>query len=148
MRTMSDSPIEDGTDGERTTAEMRRVLLRAVGLADRLEPQFARHDAWPHGLGDLLADMLDVFETHEGREALWLKPGADEPDREIASALMADHCALERRLQDVQHVTAQLSPPAEAPRDWRRLYALCQVLRVRLLERMQREDACLRQAAA
>lgn len=146
MRTISDNPTEDGLDGRRTAAEMRRVLLKAVGLADRLEPRYARHDAWPHGLGDVLADMLDVFEIHEGREALWLCSG--EPDRETAHALMADHGALERRLRDVQRVTEQLSPPAGASRDWRRLYALCRSLRMRLLERMRREDACLRRAAA
>lgn len=148
MRTMSDNRTKDRSDGGRTAAAMRRVLLTAMGLADRLEPRYARHDAWPHGLGDVLADMLDVFETHEGRESLWLGSGADGPDRETAHALMADHCALERRLRDVQRVTEQLSPPAGASRDWRRLYALCRGLRLRLLERMRREDACLKRAAA
>ena len=124
---------------EATTGEMRRMLTDAVGLADRLEPRLARHEAWPHGLGDMLADFLDLFEDHMGREARWF--GVREGG--VLPSLTADHRALRERLQAVQEATRRLTAPKGACAEWMRLYALCRRLHQSLLARIQREDEAL-----
>ena len=124
---------------EAMTGEMRRVLTDAVGLADRLEPSLACHEAWPHGLGDILADLLDLFEDHMGREARWF--AAQEGS--VVPVLTADHQALGEGLQAVQKATRSLTAPQGACAEWERLYVLCGRLHQSLLTRIQQEDEVL-----
>lgn len=124
---------------EATTGEMRRVLTDAVRLADRLEPRLARHETWPHGLGDILADILDLFEDHMGRESRWFGGW----DGVVVPTLTADHRALDERLQAVQQATRRLTAPQGACAEWKRLYALCRRLHQSLLARIQQEDQVL-----
>lgn len=124
-----------------TTREMRRVLADAVGLADKLEPRLARHEAWPHGLGDMLADLLDLFEDHVGREAKWF--GRREVG--VIPSLTADHEALGRGLMDVQQATRRLTAPEGSCAEWKRLYALCRHLHRTLQARILHEDELIGQ---
>ena len=134
-------PMEPSVQGRReaTTTEMRRVLTDALGLADRLEPLLARHEAWPHGLGDMLADILDLFEDHMGREAR----GFGVREARLLPMLKEDHQALSAGLQAGQNATRRLTAPQDASADWKRLYRLCLRLHQALLTRIQREDMLL-----
>ena len=122
--------------GEASTGEMRRVLIHALGIADRLEPRLARHEAWPHGLGDRLADLLDLFEDHMGREAR----GLGNLEAGVAALLAADHRAIGQGLQDVQRMTRRLTAPDGAGPEWKRLYALCRRLHDLLKAGKEGED--------
>lgn len=135
------TPMEPSVQGgrEATTSEMRRVLTDALGLADRLEPLLACHEAWPHGLGDILADILDLFEDHMGREAR----GFGAREARLLPVLNEDHLALRAGLQAVQKATQSLTAPQDASADWKRLYRLCLRLNQSLLTRIQREDRVL-----
>lgn len=134
-------PMEQSVQGrqEATTSEMRRVLTDALGLADRLEPQLACHEAWPHGLGDILADLLDLFEDHIGREAR----GFGARECRLLPVLNEDHQALSAGLHAVQQATRRLTAPQDACADWKRLYRQCFRLHQSLLMRIQREDKIL-----
>ncbi len=101
------------------------ALSQAVRLADRLEPVHAADDNWPHGLGDLLAELQDGLDLCQARET-----GRFAQDQAPASQTRrrAEILRRARALGAVERAMVQLSASASAPADWLRLQASCRVV--------------------
>ena len=125
----------------------RDLLEDAIALAGVAEVAHARDDAWPHGLGDHLAQLLEDLEAHLQREdsvVFPLLPGSLEAPLADRVAAMADeHRRLGAQLDDLRRLTRDFTPPRQACVAWRLLYVLCGKLDTDLREQMTLEEDVL-----
>ena len=125
----------------------RDLLEDAVALAGAAEAVHARDDAWPHGLGDHLAQLLEDLESHLQREdsvVFPLLPGSpDSPLGGRVAAMADEHRQLCAQLDDLRRLTRDFAPPAQACVAWRLLYVLCGKLDTDLREQMTLEEDVL-----
>jgi regulator of cell morphogenesis and NO signaling len=109
-------------------------LEDAVALATRAENVHRQDDAWPHGLSDELAEILDLTVAHQQREQAVVFPilmtGVDALPATTVEDMVGAHEDLIRRWRAIDRRTRGFEPPAHACATWRNLYLLCRALDV------------------
>ncbi len=109
----------------------RRELPELVRLARRVEAVHRDNPAVPRGLADLLETMATELESHMAKEEQVLfplmrqaGPGAGHPMIPHAIAMMTtEHDDHGNHLRELERLTGDFTPPAEACNSWRALYA-------------------------
>lgn len=131
---------------ERYHRVLAGVIEDALALASGCETTYSREEAWPHGLSDLLEEILDDLEQHQQREYAVVFPlfMAGSPDTAWAVSVMSDeHARLRRRLDSLTTMTRNFTAPAAACVKWRVLYVLCCKIDLDLREQMRMEESDL-----
>jgi len=109
-------------------------LEDAVALATRAEAVHRQDDAWPHGLSDDLAEILDLTVAHQQREQAVVFPilmtGVDALPATTVDDMIAAHDDLLRRWRAIDRRTGGFEAPDHACTTWRNLYVLCRALDV------------------
>lgn len=111
-------------------AAHREELPELVRLARRVENVHADHPKAPHGLADLLHQLLGELEVHMKKEELILFPALKGgkaqtvagPVAEILTRMREDHEEHDEDLARIEALTGGLSLPEGACRSWQALY--------------------------
>lgn len=105
----------------------RRELPVLIGLAREVEMAQAGHPALPMGLSRLLQRMHLELEMHMCKEEhivfALIKEGEGPLIASTIEMMMLDHEAHGDMLRQLELLTAGCTPPADAHRSWRMLYA-------------------------
>jgi regulator of cell morphogenesis and NO signaling len=106
----------------------RQQMPELIGLAQRVEAAHPGHPDLPRGLADLLARMVWEMEAHMPKEEQGLFPALRDGSANMAMAmameLMRDeHDDHHQRLAELEVLTRDHQPPADACGSWRALYA-------------------------
>jgi regulator of cell morphogenesis and NO signaling len=105
----------------------RRELPELVALARRVEARHAEHPKVPAGLADLLETIAAAIDEHMLKEERILFPMMQAGMGAMAGgpiAVMRDeHVEHGERLQQLEALTHDHVPPADACNSWRALYA-------------------------
>lgn len=110
----------------------RRELPELARLARRVEAVHRDNPAVPRGLADLLETMGADLENHMAKEEQVLFPlmrqadlaGGSHPMIPHAIAMMtSEHDDHASHLRELERLTGDFTPPAEACNTWRALYA-------------------------
>ncbi|MGB3810086.1 MAG: iron-sulfur cluster repair di-iron protein [Parvibaculum sp.] len=105
---------------------LRRELPELIAMADKVEAVHARHPQVPHGMADILRQMLGEVEVHMKKEELILFPAmrkraAGGLDTPIAQ-LRHEHVDHGAQLEQLEHMTGAFTLPEGACRTWQALY--------------------------
>jgi regulator of cell morphogenesis and NO signaling len=105
----------------------RRELPELVVLARRVEGRHAQHPEVPRGLADLLEDIAEALDEHMVKEEQVLFPMMRGGMGTMASGpievMKHEHDEHGRRLRELEALTRDHVPPADACNSWRALYA-------------------------
>lgn len=105
----------------------RRELPELVRLARRVEVRHAGRDDVPQGLADLLADIAVALEEHMQKEEHILFPMMRDGRGAMAGGpihvMRHEHDEHGERLRQLEALTNDHTPPADACTTWRALYA-------------------------
>ena len=106
-------------------AKHRAQLPELATLSEKVEAVHAGQTDVPAGLADLLRRMIGALEVHIKKEELILfrairyaAAGLDAP----IAAMRADHDNQEAEVDQIRHLTNNLTLPDGACRSWTRLY--------------------------
>ncbi len=112
---------------ERYHETHRRELPELVELARKVEKVHAEHPQAPHGLGDLLQQIIGELEVHMKKEELILFPAMRRQPTGVFDAPISqmrhDHDDHGAHLQKLETITNGLELPDGACRSWQALYA-------------------------
>lgn len=112
---------------ERYHETHRRELPELIALAQRVEARHAEHPEVPRGLADLLAHMTEALEDHMLKEERILFPmiraGMGAMAQGPIAVMEHEHVAHGERLRQLDALTRDHTPPADACNSWRALYA-------------------------
>lgn len=111
---------------ERYHEAHRREVPELIQLARRVEATHHDHPEAPLGLSDLLARVFSEMKQHLRKEEQGLFPMIldGRPDLEPAIAIMRDdHDDHGKRLRQIEALTRNHTPPEDACKTWRTLYA-------------------------
>ncbi|WP_374312223.1 iron-sulfur cluster repair protein YtfE [Dongia sp.] len=104
----------------------RRELPELYRLARKVESVHATHPSAPAGLADILADMLNDLESHMAKEEAVLFPlfrrGGHPSIMHPVAQMRREHDTHGQHLQQIEQLTHNFTPPAEACRSWQALY--------------------------
>lgn len=105
----------------------RHELPELIALARKVEAVHADHPYVPHGLADLLGQMLGELEVHMKKEELILFPAMQRgvvggPGAPIAQ-MRHDHVDHGEHLMRLEKMTGGFTVPEGACHSWRALYA-------------------------
>lgn len=125
----------------------RRELSELVDLAAKVEAVHDGHPRAPYGLADLLHRMRGELEVHMKKEELMIFPAmrrgyAVKVQAPIAQ-MRREHDDHGEHLRQLSLLTDGFSPPEEACRSWRRLYAGVAKLSDDLMEHVHLENNLL-----
>lgn len=128
---------------ERYHRVLSGVIEDALTLASACEAAHGASEAWPHGLSDLVAEILDDLEQHQQREyavvfPMLLAGSAGTPG--VAGIMTDEHARLRCRLDALTAMTRQFTAPPGACVKWRVLYVLCCKIDLDLREQMRMEE--------
>ncbi|HEX4886355.1 MAG TPA: hemerythrin domain-containing protein, partial [Casimicrobiaceae bacterium] len=105
----------------------RRELPELVVLARRVEARHAEHPEVPRGLADLLEDIAEALDEHMVKEEQILFPMLRSGRGAMAGGpievMKHEHDEHGERLRQLEALTRDHVPPAEACTTWRALYA-------------------------
>lgn len=122
-------------------------LEQAVVLADREEALHSEDYAWPHGLSDALADILDRTVAHQQREQSMifsmLMSGVGSLPARLIDDMVAAHEDLLRRWRRLDRRTEAFTPPSHACQTWKELYLLCRDLHLDCRRQVNSENMML-----
>jgi regulator of cell morphogenesis and NO signaling len=128
-------------------AAHRRDLPELIKLARRVEVVHRAKPAVPTGLGDLLAGLEGEMEVHMKKEELVLFPamrrGAGRMIATPLAAMMSEHDDQGVKLREMEAMTDDFTPPAEACATWRALYVGARRLADDMMEHIHTENNVL-----
>jgi regulator of cell morphogenesis and NO signaling len=105
----------------------RRELPELIALARRVEATHAQHPEVPKGLASLLEHIAEAIEQHMQKEEQILFPMIRAGMSGMASGPIAvmehEHVEHGERLRQLEAMTHDHTPPAEACTTWQALYA-------------------------
>jgi regulator of cell morphogenesis and NO signaling len=128
---------------ERYHRVLAGVMEDALTLASVCEAAHGASDVWPHGLSDLVAEILDELEQHQQREYAVVFPmllGGSAGTPGVAGIMTDEHARLRCRLDALTAMTRQFTAPPGACVKWRVLYVLCCKIDLDLREQMRMEE--------
>ncbi|MFN3885557.1 MAG: DUF542 domain-containing protein [Aquabacterium sp.] len=132
---------------DRYHARHRAVLPGLEELADDVESVHAAHPACPHGLGHHLRKIHEALSSHMRQQEDLLFPliaeGRAAQATEALDAMRQAHDRLADLLTTLTALTRGFTPPADASRDWHRLYAGTRSLKEDLMEHLYLENRVL-----
>jgi len=125
----------------------RRELPELIELAGKVEAVHANHPQVPHGLADMLRQMLGELEVHMKKEELILFPamrqraggGLDAP----IAQMRHDHAGHGEQLQQLENMTNGFTLPEGACCSWQALYSGTAKLTNDLMEHIHLENNIL-----
>ena len=105
----------------------RRELPELIALARRVESVHAQHPQVPRGLAALLEAIAEAMESHMQKEEQVLFPliraGATGIVAAPIEVMRHEHLEHGERLSELEALTREHTPPADACTTWRALYA-------------------------
>lgn len=105
----------------------RRELPELVLLARKVEQRHAQHPAVPKGLASLLEDVAEALEEHMQKEERILFPmmrgGGGPMVMGPIQVMEHEHVEHGERLRQLEALTRNFTPPADACTSWQVLYA-------------------------
>ena len=111
---------------ERYHEAHRREVPELIRLARRVEAAHRDHPDAPLGLAGLLSRVESEMEQHLQKEELGLFPMILEGHADLAPAIAImrdDHDDHSLRLRQIEALTHDFTPPGNACKTWRALYA-------------------------
>lgn len=125
----------------------RRELPELIALARRVERVHAANPAVPAGLADLLSAMEEELVDHMAKEEQVLFPMMRRGGHPMIASPIAmmrhEHDSHGEHLEEVERLTQNGQPPAEACNTWRALYAGTRKLAEDLTEHVHLENNIL-----
>ncbi|MCA9599824.1 MAG: hemerythrin domain-containing protein [Myxococcales bacterium] len=132
---------------ERYHAPLRSELPRLIELAYKVEDAHADSERCPHGLAQLLTEVLDSVEGHLQKEEQILFPmflsGRGAMAHMPVQVMLQEHEDHEDNLVRIHQLTSGLTPPDEACESWRELYRGLHELEVDLMDHIHLENDVL-----
>lgn len=115
-------------DLTRRHALQRRILDKALKLAEQIEGTYAMRRDCPIGLADRLTWLADDLEDHQQKEEAVVFPRLLAHDQVGAQGLVRrmahDHADLLKQLQAIRRLTGGFRAPPDACLAWGSLYIL------------------------
>ncbi len=128
-------------------ATHRRELPELIRLARRVEAVHRDVATVPHGLADLLEKIATELESHMQKEEQILFPmmrnGGHPMIRQPIAVMLAEHDDHGENLRELEALTNDFTPPAEACTTWRALYAGARKLADDVMEHIHTENNIL-----
>jgi regulator of cell morphogenesis and NO signaling len=128
-------------------AAHRRELPELIRLARRVEAVHAGHPESPRGLADLLARMEAELESPMQKEEQVLFPmmrrGGHPMIGQPIAMMRHEHDDHGEHLRELEALTRDFTPPEEACRSWRALYAGLDHLTAELMRHIAIENGVL-----
>lgn len=125
----------------------RRELPELLRLARRVQAVHKAHPAAPHGLADLLETMAGKLDDHMQKEEQVLFPlmrrGGHPMIAQPIAMMLAEHDDHGADLREMERLTADFTPPAEACATWRALYVGARKFADDLMEHIHTENNVL-----
>lgn len=122
-------------------------LEEAIAIAGRAEAAHRMDDAWPHGLADDLADLLDRTVVHQQREQAVVFPmlmsGVGALSVPAIEDMIGAHEDLLKRWRRLEERTGGFKAPAHACAAWRLLYVICCKLHLDCSKQVELENRML-----
>jgi regulator of cell morphogenesis and NO signaling len=125
----------------------RRELPELFTLACKVEAVHGDHLSAPHGLADILQEMIGELEVHMKKEELILFPAmlrnAGSPLSAPISQMRHEHDDHGTKLRRLDEITNGFTLPEDACRSWQALYASTRKLSDDLMEHIYLENNIL-----
>lgn len=125
----------------------RRELPELIMLARKVEAVHAENPKVPHGLADLLQDIVDELDVHMQKEEVILFPAMlNQATGMLEGPVMQmryDHDQLGENLRLLEEITNVFVVPGDGCRSWRALYAGAAKLADDLMEHVHLENNVL-----
>lgn len=128
-------------------ADHRAELPELIRLASKVELVHADHPACPHGLAEHLEQMEAELLAHMDKEEQILFPmiqnGLGAQALMPMQVMMHEHVAHGEALEQLDVLSHQQTPPAEACRSWQALYTGVRHLKEGLMQHIHLENHVL-----
>lgn len=122
-------------------------LQTALHLARSVEAAFADHPEVPHGMAAHLTTLVDLAEEHQQKEQDTVFPAIlFSPRHNLRFPVLraiTEHDELCEELDSIARLTGNFTAPPKAPKSWRTLYSLCQVIDSEMRFHMHLENTVL-----
>lgn len=122
-------------------------LRSALHLARSVEAAFAEHPEIPHGLAAHLTTLVELAEEHQQKEQDTVFPAIlFSPRHNLRFPVLraiTEHDELCDELDSIARLTGNFTASPKAPKSWRTLYSLCQVIDSEMRFHMHLENTVL-----